>query len=170
MKRATIPVFAMTFLAAWLIVPAVGHAGDVCFTNAFGQFFRLNVKPTCKVRGGAQKLTSVNGVWHPGFVCNGRTAWTLDGSCVNTAAEVRINMTAPLLDPGGACTQVFWSMVGATLDTAVGAYDNAPFDGIPTGPDAWAPAACALEPALPPNAGPLAPQTLAVEGPAPGRP
>jgi hypothetical protein len=132
---------------ALLAVPATADAAVYCFTNSFGQFFRLSVNGSACTPG-VTALGAVHGRWHPGFACNGENTWNIaDGACFRDVAtgETRVNLVAPLLDPGFSCIPVMWSMKGSAVNNATGVFSNSPFPSSSAG-DTWVPASCASEP------------------------
>ena len=150
----------LSFVVASLALPISLEAAIVCAVNSFGQFFRFDLRDRCTATKAT--VSALNGRWHPGFPCNGLTTVPIHGTCTGdpTTNQVIVSITA---ESSNGCVQVMWLASGPTIDTALGVFDNAPFNGGDAA-DAFSPAACASEPPLGPDvAEPAGP------GPIPGR-
>jgi hypothetical protein len=154
-KRLTV----LGLVAAMFALPLTLEAATVCAVNSFGQFFRFQVRDRCTAA--KDTISSINGRWHPGGVCNTSDRVPLHGTCTGDPAtgQVVLSITTETSNP---CLQVMWLLGGPSIDTAVGVFDNAPFNGGDAG-DSFAPASCASEPLAGELSEPVGP------GPVPGR-
>lgn len=132
-------------VVAAMALPISLEASSVCAVNAFGQFFRFELKDRC--RAGTNSMGPIFGRWYSGFVCNGSGRLPLHGTCTGDPETAAVVVTIISEASNNGCLQATWHMNGSAVNDSTGVYDNAPLNGGDNG-DTWTPADCADEPPL----------------------